>query len=217
MIAVVFALEFESAYFRARHDSRLRISTWLLGAMGADAALSLEKQLLASKPELVISAGFAGGLQPQLAVGDLVLGENYSDPAVVAKLELGSAWRRGKLETASAIVEKSADKLTFGQQTGAMIADLETAHEARICAAHGVPLLSIRCISDAVGDDMPVPAALLLNPVTGRPEPLQLFRHLITNPGSVPGFNQLLKNAKTAQKNLALGLEEVLGQLLRIS
>jgi len=215
MIAVVFALEFESAYFRARHDSRLRVATWLLGAMGADAALSLEKQLLGSKPDLVISAGFAGGLQPDLAVGDLVLGENYSDPAILAKLETGSLWRRGKLETASAIVEKSIDKQALGQQTGAIMADLETAHEARICAAHGVPILSVRCISDAVGDDMPVPAGLLLNPATGRPEPLQLFRHLITNPGAVPGFNRLLKNAKIAQKNLATGLEELLPQLLR--
>lgn len=216
MIAVVFALEFESAYFRAHHDSRLRVDTWLLGAMGADAARNLEKRLADSKPALVISAGFAGGLHPDLAIGDLVVGENHSDPAILAKLDLGNSWKRGKLETAAAIVEKAVDKQALARQTGASIADLETAHEARICAAHGVPMLSVRCISDAVDDDMPVPAALLLNPATGRPEPLQLFRHLITNPGAVPGFNQLLKNAKIAQKNLAAGLEGLLPQLLKL-
>ncbi len=63
---------------------------------------------------------------------------------------------------------------------------------------------------------MPVPAGLLLNPKTGRPEPLQLFRHLVTNPGCVPGFNQLLKNAKIAQKNLAAGLDGILPQLLKL-
>ena len=41
MIAIAFALEFESAFFRARHDSRLRVAVWLLGTMGAGAAASL--------------------------------------------------------------------------------------------------------------------------------------------------------------------------------
>ena len=39
MIAVAFALEFESVCFCARHDPRLRVGVWLLGAMGAAAAL----------------------------------------------------------------------------------------------------------------------------------------------------------------------------------
>ena len=72
MIAIAFALEFESACFRARHDPRLRVGVWLLGAMGAAAATSLKRKLDDSVPALLISAGFAGGLQPGLSVGDLV-------------------------------------------------------------------------------------------------------------------------------------------------
>ena len=63
MIAIAFALEFESACFRARHDPRLRVGVWLLGAMGAGAATSLSRKLDTSIPALLISAGFAGGLQ----------------------------------------------------------------------------------------------------------------------------------------------------------
>lgn len=216
MIAIAFALEFESACFRARHDPRLRVAVWLLGAMGEAAAVPLRRKMLEAKPALVISAGFAGGLVPQLKAGSLVIGKNYTDPRLLSQLALDGQWHLGDLHTASAIVEKAEDKRLLGVETGCFIADLETAHLAKICAEFGVPMLSVRCISDTVDEDMPVPSHTLLNPKTGRPEPLQLFRHLIANPGNVPGFNRLLKNAKTAQIQLARGLDDLLPQLLRL-
>jgi adenosylhomocysteine nucleosidase len=217
MIAIAFALEFESAVFAAKQDRRLRVATWLLGAMGAGTAEVLTKKLVSTKPQLIVSAGFAGGLQPGFAVGDLVLGENYSDPAIASRLNLGPRWHRGNLFTAEAIVEKSEEKRKLGAETGCVMADLETAHLARVCAEHQISMLSVRCISDAVEDDMPVPAAVLLNPETGRPDSLGLFRHLITNPTCVGGFNTLLKNAKIAQNGISDGLTEILPQLLRLA
>lgn len=217
MIAIAFALEFESAFFRAKHDARLRVAIWLLGAMGIRAAEQLDQRLSKNKPQLVISAGFAGGLQPDIRAGDLVIGRNYSDPRILSHLNLGDRWKIGDVTTENAIIERGADKLRLGETTGALAGDLETAHFAKICADRGVPMLSVRCISDGFEDDMPVPAHVLLNPETGRPEPLQLFRHLMANPSSVLGFKQLLNNAKTAQTQLAAGLDELLPQLLRMS
>jgi len=215
MIAIVFALEFESAYFRANHNPRLRVSSWLLGTMGGGAAAILERKLGQTRPKLVVSAGFAGGLQSDIKVGDLILGGNFSDERVLAGLNLGPAWHVGAIQTVDAIIERAEDKRKLGQTTGALAGDLETAHLAKVCAAHDVPMLSVRCISDALEDDMPVPAHILMNPKDGRPAPLQLFQHLMKNPMAVAGFNRLLKNAKTAQKQLAVGLEEILPQLLR--
>ena len=100
MIAIAFALEFESACFRARHDPRLRVGVWLLGAMGVGAATSLERDLTTASRRCLISAGFAGGLQPGLNAGDLVLGENHSDPKIVAKFSLDKRWHVGGVSTA---------------------------------------------------------------------------------------------------------------------
>jgi adenosylhomocysteine nucleosidase len=216
MIAIAFALEFESAVFAAKHDRRLRVATWLLGAMGAGTAEMLDKKLAQTRPELVISTGFAGGLQPELSVGDLVLGVNYSDPHIADRLDLGPHWRRGKILTVPAIIEKAAEKRRLGEESGCLAADMESEHLARVCAGRGIPMLSVRCISDALNDDMPVPAAVLLKPETCRPDPLALFRHLIANPSSVVGFNALVKNARTAQAGISDGLGEVLPQLLRL-
>jgi adenosylhomocysteine nucleosidase len=215
MIAIAFALEFESACFRARHDPRLRVGVWLLGEMGLGAARNLEKRLSATRPALLISAGFCGGLQPGLEAGDLVLGENHSDANIVSKLDLNEHWHVGSVTTAERILEKAEDKKLLGMRTGCLAGDLETAHLALVCAACGLPMLSIRCISDPVEDDLPVPADVLLNPRTGRPDSLALFRYLIGHPSSVAGFNQLLKNSRVAQDQLAKGLEEILRQLIR--
>ncbi|HEY5704459.1 MAG TPA: hypothetical protein VIS96_02680 [Terrimicrobiaceae bacterium] len=216
MIAIAFALEFESSCFRARHNPRLRVSVWLLGAMGAIAAASLERKLDRSVPALLISAGFAGGLRSGLRVGDLVLGENYSDRNVVEKLSLDNRWNVGRVATADAILERAEDKRCLGLETGSLAGDLETARLAEVCAERRVPMLSVRCISDAVEDDLPVPADVLMNPQTGRPSPFLLFRYLMKHPSCVPSFNKLLKNSRMAQVQLAKGLEEILPQLVRI-
>lgn len=216
MIAIAFALEYESVCFRARHDPRLRVGVWLLGEMGPKAAANLERKLADSMPGLLISAGFAGGLQPGLKAGDLILGKNHSDPDIVSKLSLDEGWRVGGVVTAEALLERAEDKKLLGLQTGCLAGDLETAHLSRTCAERGLPMLSVRCISDAVEDDLPVPANVLLNPRTGRPDPLGLFRYLISHPSSVAGFNKLLKNSRVAQDHLAKGLEGILHQLIRI-
>jgi adenosylhomocysteine nucleosidase len=215
MIAIAFALEFESACFRARHDPRLRVGVWLLGEIGLGAAKNLEKRLGDTKPELLISAGFSGGLQPGLKAGDLILGENHSHATIVSKLDLSERWHVGAITTAERILERAEEKRLLGMRTGCLAGDLETAHLALVCTAAGIPMLSIRCISDRVEDDLPVPANVLINPRTGRPDPLALFRYLIGHPSSAAGFNQLLKNSKLAQDQLAKGLEEILGQLIR--
>lgn len=215
MIAVVFALEYESAAYRARSKPQLLVDSWVLGAMGSRCVPPFEAKLSRVSPDIVISAGFAGGLTPDTRVGDLVIGQNYTDPGLLLKLAGLPGWRMGDLHTADAIVEVSAEKLDLGASTGAVVADLETAHLAEVCLRRGIPLVSIRCISDAAMDDMPVPADVLMNPLTGRPEPLALFRHLVSKPSSVPAFNALLRNAKTAQATLAKGLDQVVSTLLR--
>ncbi len=216
MIAITFALEYESAAFRARHTLRLRESVWILGVMGRPAGDALRKRLDAQRPDLVLSAGFAGALQSGIQAGDLILGLNHSSPEIAAQIKLPARWRAGDVLTEEAIIEQGAEKRRLGETTGALAGDLETAHLAAVCFNLGIPMLSVRSISDTIDDDMPVPSVILLNPATGRPNPMGLFKHLIRNPGCIPSFNKLLKNARAAQFSLAAGLEELLPQLLGI-
>ena len=84
MIAIAFALEFESVCFCARHDPRLRVGVWLLGAMGVGAAKIASRILIDTMPALLISAGFSGGLQPDLKLGIWFWDKIIRTPKVVA-------------------------------------------------------------------------------------------------------------------------------------
>lgn len=139
-----------------------------------------------------------------------MVASNFTTPSLLEKLAPHPGWRTGTLHTSPCIVESHAAKQALGLETGALIADMETSFLHAICEKRGIPFVSVRSVSDTMEDDMPVPADILLDPITSRPNPMALFRHFLARPDTVPGFGRLLANARTAQRNLATGLLEML-------
>lgn len=215
MIVVAFALEFEGAAFRSR-SRWATVETWFLGATSEKAAESLRRCIQAEKPRVIISAGFAGALQPGLRVGTPVLGLNYTSEHLAERLSLSSAWLAGNVETADAIIETAGEKRALGESTGALVGDLETAHLFHVCERNQTPMIAVRVVSDTVDEDLPVPADILIDPGTSRPNPWALFRHMLTNPKSISGFRKLMRSAKIAQKQLDRGLGEIIPQVLKM-
>ena len=167
----------------------------------------------AGTPRLVISAGYAGGLSPALAVGDLVLGANHSSPALLARARDALAGERvhvGTLLTVPAAVEHAGDKAAFYGDTGAIAVDMETAWIADHCTAAGLPLLSLRVVSDAAGDDFPVPGRVLYDAVRQRPRYLALPAWLALHPGHIRPFVRFVRGLGPARERLALALHRVL-------
>ncbi len=216
MISVVFALEFESAGFRARFQPRLCVSVWTLGVMGHRTASALEKLIECQRPGIVVSAGFSGALQQEIPVGTVLLGQNVSDPGLLSSLS-SENFLVGPLATADAILESAEQKFLFGQQTGALAADLESSHLFSVCQARNIPMLSLRCISDAVDQSLAVPGEVLLDPETGRSDPQAIFRFLFRHPSKAADFARLVRNAKSAQNALASALQTILPILLKHS
>ena len=151
------------------------------------------KTMLSTAEDLrgVISAGYAGGLSPALRLGDLVLGENYSDPelAQVARAALeGEALHSGPVVTHGAAVETVADKAALHAETGALAVDMETRWISNLCGWAGVPLLSLRVVSDPADQPFPVPGGVLFDAARQRPRYAALPWHLLTNPGRIGPF-----------------------------
>src|SRR5205085_335200 len=87
MIAVTFALPEESRDFRRRlaaSSFAARVRVTHSGAGPAAAARHAERALT-DRPEMLIATGFAGGLDPSLRIGDVVIATNFSDPALLAR------------------------------------------------------------------------------------------------------------------------------------
>jgi hypothetical protein len=216
MISVVFALEFESAGFRARLQQRLCVSVWTLGVMGARSAPVLQNLLERQRPKIVVSAGFSGALREGLPVGTIVLGENFTDPRLIKNLPVPEEVRVGPVITSDQILETPIAKADLGARTGALAADLESAHLHQVCQSAGVPMVSIRCISDTVDQVITIPGDVLMDPDTGRADPRAIFRYLFRHPAKAPDFARLVRDAKTAQSSLASTLNSLLPALLRL-
>lgn len=214
MIAIVFALKFESAAFR--EPKGLCSSVWTFEMTGRRCAAALDRSLCEAKPDIVVSAGFGGGLQPDLPVGSIVVGENASNSRLVRIAAQFSDFRLGKIATSVEIVESGDRKRSLGKETGALSVDCETDFIRLICKNHKIPLLCIRCISDAVDHDLPFPGSALISSSTGRPNPSALFRYVVSHPSCLRRLSVFFQNARTAQRSLASGLSKLLKPLLKI-
>jgi nucleoside phosphorylase len=137
---------------------------------------------------LVITSGFAGALAGELKVGDLIFAENFSDRELrmAAQRILSERKPRDvKLFTSTSIVDSLAERNEIARASGAAAVDMETGSIFEICKAHGMPLLSVRAISDTPNEPFPAPPSVLFDVEHQRTNYRQLFAYLLRHPGSI--------------------------------
>lgn len=216
MIAVVFALEFESAAFRAMQSRQLCVETWNLGVTGVRSADALRRMIAINRPEIIVSSGFSGSLDPELQLGTIVIGQNYTDPEMLRVLSVFPQYRTGSIVTAPCILETSAAKRELATASGGALAgDLETEHLYDVCLEAGIKMVSVRTISDTLEQDLPVPGDILISPDSGKTDPAAIFRYLFAHPAKAAHFARLVTGARVAQQSLATALGEILPALLK--
>jgi adenosylhomocysteine nucleosidase len=146
------------------------------------AAKAAHAMIDAYRPRLVVSAGFAGGLDPKLRRQDLVVatslirlpspsrreaedegGELALDPAaLVTWLADVQDLHLGRLLTVDQIVRLREVKLQLGGKYDAIAVDMETFAVAQVCRQRTIDFLSVRAISDAADDELPADIGKLL-------------------------------------------------------
>jgi adenosylhomocysteine nucleosidase len=163
----------------------------------------------------VISAGYAGALVRGMQVGDLVLGENFSDPRLTEKVRLGlrdATLYVGSLASRNVVAETAIDKARLAAETGALAVDMETGWIAEICTGARVPLLSLRVISDAADQDFPVPGSVLFSAVRQRPRYVALPLWLLVHPWRIAPFAAFVRGLGPARERLTRALQTVVAE-----
>jgi adenosylhomocysteine nucleosidase len=170
------------------------------------------------RPKLVLSAGFSGALRQGLHVGDLVLATEVVDtegnrwpatwPGELPPGQWQPPLKRGRLLTVPALVGDAGEKRALGERSGALAADMETAAVARLCHKHEVPFGCLRAISD--DGDTPLSPQLVGLLKRGRVAPLRLAAALARRPALAGELWRLARHTRTAARQLARGLGEVL-------
>jgi len=242
MIAITFALPAESAEFvrRLRDKSRAdRNGVRIIGGKVDDRTIEIlhtgvgenvcrermAKFLSATGRirrgeqdqhfDYLISAGFAGALNDQLQPGELLLAKNFSTIHSTENLSSlsGLPVHIADLLTVPALINSGEDRNKLGLTSGAVAVDMETEFIARACAAHGVPLLSLRVISDTPKELFPAPTDVLFDIERQQTQMLKLATYFFAHPHHVPHLVQFARRIARARKILANAVIEVVRKL----
>jgi nucleoside phosphorylase len=154
--------------------------------------------------DYLISAGFAGALNDQLQLGDLLLAKNFSTVRLEENFSLSSfPIHMGDLLTVPALIDSRGERNKLALTSGAVAVDMETEFIARACAAHGIPVLSLRVISDTPKELFPAPANVLFDIERQQTRMPKLAAYLVAHPHRIPRLVQFARRIAHARKILA--------------
>jgi len=162
-----------------------------------------------------ISTGFAGALNDDLQVGDLLLAENFStvDLSEARASLSGLPIHIANLLTVPALIDSPEERNKLALTSGALAVDMETRFIARTCAARGVPLLSLRVISDTPRELFPASADVLFDIERQRTPISKLAKYFLAHPNRVPHLIRFARRIALARKILADALVAVVRKL----
>lgn len=177
---------------------------------------ALERVLEKYSVSTVISIGYAGGLDPKLKVGDLVVAhrilglgpekeqeaeEFFADPALVERaLKLPVAADAtavgGDLLTVDRVVCDPESKRALLKHYQALAVDMETAALAKLAAEKPLPFLSVRAISDTAEQELLDVTSFV--EADGQVSKLKAGWYVLTHPGSLKFLNDIRQHAGRA-------------------
>lgn len=210
-VAVTFARPEESGAFRRKLDGvrkgkcgaltawrgsigKIAVTVVHTGIGPAAAERAIRELLAHEKPCRVISAGFAGGLDPALRAGDTLSAE-FPTTLIFSK---------------AVPLETPAEKIAAFRKTGARIVDMETDAICAVCAGAGIPLGSIRAVSDTAEEALPVPFDVWFDTARQRARPFALVVHLLCHPSHIAPFARFVLRLPRVAESLAQAIEAAL-------
>jgi len=186
-----------------------------VAGMGCRAATLGARAAVGAGACALVSWGMAGGLDPSLSAGAIVL------PSEVVGLDGRSQsaapqWRArmsatiatlaavagGKLLTSPKAVGSVVDKAELFRATGAAAVDMESFAIAEVAADHGLPFLAMRVIVDTATDTLP-PVVAAAADEEGRLRVRRLLGALARAPAELAPLVRLARRYRAANRSLA--------------
>jgi len=229
-IAVTFALPAESSEFLRRLGNKSRASRngikIVRGTIGHRAIEVIHtgvgknvckervrRFLEDQRFDFLISAGFAGSLNHELQVNDLLVAKNFSTVDLKhASLSNVSVYAASML-TVPALIDSSEERERLARESQASAVDMETEFIARACALHSIPLLALRVITDTPTEPFPAPPSVLFDIQRQRTHFALLAKFFLAHPRRMPGLVQFAKRIARARKTLSNALVRIVHDL----
>ncbi|MDH3671829.1 MAG: phosphorylase [Gammaproteobacteria bacterium] len=219
-IGIIAALSAEARSLSARPINLNQLTElehgdllWQCG-MGAERARQAARSLLDAGATALLSWGTAGGLDPALRPGDVVLPVTVVPSAGVG-LAVDAAWHMrlcrclagynintGLLIQSPRVMAEPADKAELFQNTGAVAVDMESAAIAQVCNDSNKPFMVVRAIADPAGRSIPAAVVKAMD-VNGRVSLSALGLAAIGRPQLLTALLQLHKDSRAAYATLS--------------
>lgn len=180
----------------------------LITGMGREnAERKLHAALKQQDWQLVLSCGFAGGLNPYMTSGTVVFASD--EDAGLTPLLLSAGACPVKFYCSDRVATTVAEKKNLWEQTGADAVEMESEIIRAICKAHRIPSATIRVISDAANENLPLDFNALMT-ADQRLNYGKLIWTLLMSPGKIPALLRLQRQTQIAARNLAGVLNKVI-------
>jgi adenosylhomocysteine nucleosidase len=229
-VLVCFALKEEAAPFRkiiagksgvsilvvgiGRQNAERSLREFLADVGGAGVSTSRSKSEPSNQtgtlgtpatPSLVLTCGFAGGLNPDLKLGDALF--DTADEELSSRI-LASGAKPARFFCADRIATTVGEKKTLRDQTGADVVEMESAAIQDVCREQGIPCATVRVISDTASEDLPLDFNALAKPDKNL-DFGKLFLAIARSPGKIGALVQLQKKTNFAAQQLSAVLQRV--------
>jgi len=231
-IIVCFALKEEAAPFRklaaaqaasilltgiGRQNAEKSVREFLAGGASVpasrDPSSAGQARLVSSlaPPDFVLTCGFAGGLNPDLKLGEVVFelaGPAANDQKLATNLAAAGA-KTVKFFCADRVATTVAEKKKLRTETGADAVEMESAAIHAVCAEKHISCATIRVISDTANEDLPLDFNALAKPDKNLDFGMLAWA-IAKSPGKIGALMELQKKTRFAAGQLAGVLAKVI-------
>lgn len=197
-----FAVEQEAKFF-----SYPGMEVLITGMGRENAERKLHSALKRHAYQLVLSCGFAGGLNPYLTAGTVVFATDEDAGLTPTLLSAGACPVR--FHCSNRVATTVEEKSSLWQSTGADAVEMESEIIRAICRAHAIPSATIRVISDAANENLPLDFNIFMTSEQTLNYGKLVFS-LLTSPAKIPAMLRLQRQTQLAARNLAGVLSRVI-------
>ena len=180
-------------------------------------ATAMDYTLEHLNPTLFINIGYAGGLDPTLGVGDLIIATTVINERDETHFDIEKEWiekakkvagkaelkhQTGKLVTVKKSVDDPHQKAFLGTRFEAAAVDMESSAMAKKATEHKIPFMVVRSILDPL--DMELPSIPEEAVVGGDIQVGRLLNHMKKSPKDLfklPKFSYIASQARMAMTN----------------
>ena len=208
----------KAAYEAQIENSVVRVL--LTGIGGENARRAMHAALDQDMPDVCISSGLAGGLEPAYrpgeilaarAVGEVKGGRVMNSDSALLRVATEHGARSAELFlTSTRLVRESQEKRGMGQFGDAV--EMESFPVLAASCGQGIPSIAIRAIGDAAGDDLPLDFSQALTP-EGEVSIPKVLAQLARDPRALPKAARFAQQCRRAAQSLVRFLDVYVGSL----